>query len=64
MTVRGAGARRSSPPPRLAAARHGGRYRDAYKAWLGAQGPRFSALGIDCYRAPEVPWSAESPGAA
>ncbi|WP_443333284.1 beta-N-acetylhexosaminidase [Streptomyces sp. CB01580] len=32
---------------------------DAYKARLGAQGPRLSALGIDYYRAPEVPWAAE-----
>ncbi|MFF9346875.1 beta-N-acetylhexosaminidase [Streptomyces sp. NPDC014734] len=32
---------------------------DAYKVRLGAQGPRFSALGIDYYRAPEVPWAAE-----
>ncbi|MFE6662887.1 beta-N-acetylhexosaminidase [Streptomyces sp. NPDC057697] len=32
---------------------------DAYKVRLGAQGPRFSALGIDYYRAPEVPWATE-----
>lgn len=32
---------------------------DAYKVRLGAQGPRFSALGINYYRAPQVPWAAE-----
>ncbi|MFB7916660.1 beta-N-acetylhexosaminidase [Streptomyces sp. NPDC056061] len=32
---------------------------DTYKARLGAQGPRFSALGIDYHRAPEVPWATE-----
>ncbi|WSQ62755.1 beta-N-acetylhexosaminidase [Streptomyces sp. NBC_01217] len=31
---------------------------DAYKVRLGAQGPRFSALGVDYYRAPQVPWAA------
>ncbi|MET7856827.1 beta-N-acetylhexosaminidase [Streptomyces sp. NPDC005318] len=29
---------------------------DAYKVRLAAQGPRFSALGIDYYRSPQVPW--------
>lgn len=32
---------------------------DTYKVRLGAQGPRFSALGIHYYRAPQVPWAAE-----
>ncbi|MGY3055975.1 hexosaminidase [Streptomyces sp. TE3672] len=32
---------------------------DTYKVRLGAQGPRFSALGINYYRAPQVPWAAE-----
>ncbi|MFE3941023.1 beta-N-acetylhexosaminidase [Streptomyces sp. NPDC059118] len=31
---------------------------DTYKVRLGAQGPRFSALGIHYYRAPQVPWAA------
>jgi hexosaminidase len=30
---------------------------DAYKVRLAAQGPRFSALGIDYYRSAQVPWS-------
>ncbi|MEV6164695.1 beta-N-acetylhexosaminidase [Streptomyces sp. NPDC052052] len=30
----------------------------AYKVRLGAQGPRFAALGICYHRAPEVPWAA------
>ncbi|MDF6042607.1 beta-N-acetylhexosaminidase [Streptomyces sp. JH14] len=29
---------------------------DAYKVRLAAQGLRFSALGIDYYRSPQVPW--------
>lgn len=29
---------------------------DAYKVRLAAQGPRFSALGIDYYRSAQVPW--------
>ncbi|GAA2957306.1 beta-N-acetylhexosaminidase [Streptomyces enissocaesilis] len=32
---------------------------DAYKVRLAAQGPRFSALGIDYYRSAQVPWPAE-----
>jgi hexosaminidase len=32
---------------------------DAYKVRLAAQGPRLSALGIDHYRSPQVPWPAE-----
>jgi hexosaminidase len=32
---------------------------DAYKVRLAAQGPRLSALGIDYYRSPQVPWPAE-----
>ncbi|MGW0562664.1 beta-N-acetylhexosaminidase [Streptomyces sp. NPDC003016] len=32
---------------------------DAYKVRLAAQGPRFSALGIDHYRSAQVPWPAE-----
>ncbi|MGW3622663.1 beta-N-acetylhexosaminidase [Streptomyces sp. NPDC000880] len=31
---------------------------EAYKVRLGAQGPRMSALGIDYYRSPQVPWPA------
>ncbi|MEU5301595.1 beta-N-acetylhexosaminidase [Streptomyces noursei] len=30
----------------------------AYRTRLAAQGPRWDALGIDYYRAPEVPWPA------
>ncbi|MBH5335012.1 beta-N-acetylhexosaminidase [Streptomyces pactum] len=30
---------------------------DAYRVRLGAQGPRWSALGIDYYRSPQVPWA-------
>ncbi|MFF8804945.1 beta-N-acetylhexosaminidase [Streptomyces omiyaensis] len=36
----------------------GGRDWDAYKVRLGEQAHRFDALGIDWYRAPEVPWPA------
>lgn len=32
---------------------------DDYKVRLAAQGPRLSALGIDYYRSPQVPWPAE-----
>ncbi|MEV8424168.1 beta-N-acetylhexosaminidase [Streptomyces niveus] len=32
---------------------------DTYKVRLGAQGPRLTALGIDYYRSPVVPWPAE-----
>lgn len=32
---------------------------DAYKVRLAAQGPRLSALGIDFYRSPQVPWRTE-----
>ncbi|MCM2575905.1 beta-N-acetylhexosaminidase [Streptomyces sp. MTZ3.1] len=31
---------------------------DAYRLRLAAQGPRWSALGIDYYRSPQVPWPA------
>ncbi|KUJ69339.1 beta-N-acetylhexosaminidase [Streptomyces albus subsp. albus] len=30
---------------------------DAYKVRLGAQGPRWTALGIRYYRSPQVPWA-------
>lgn len=30
---------------------------DAFRVRLGAQGPRWSALGIDYYRSPQVPWA-------
>ncbi|MEU1369541.1 beta-N-acetylhexosaminidase [Streptomyces sp. NPDC005803] len=36
---------------------------DTYKLRLAALGPRFTALGIDYYRSPQVPWPAE-PAAA
>jgi hexosaminidase len=29
---------------------------DSFRVRLGAQGPRWTALGINFYRAPEVPW--------
>ena len=29
---------------------------DRFKVRLGAQGPRWSALGINFYRAPDIPW--------
>jgi len=29
---------------------------DGFRARLGAQGPRWTALGINFYRAPEIPW--------
>ncbi|MGN9791460.1 beta-N-acetylhexosaminidase [Streptomyces sp. OZ13] len=32
---------------------------DTYKVRLAAQGPRLSALGIDFYRSPQVPWPAQ-----
>ncbi|UYQ62250.1 beta-N-acetylhexosaminidase [Streptomyces peucetius] len=32
---------------------------DTYKVRLAAQGPRLSALGIDYYRSPQVPWPAQ-----
>ncbi|WP_328910287.1 beta-N-acetylhexosaminidase [Streptomyces sp. NBC_00234] len=32
---------------------------ESYKVRLAAQGPRFSALGINYYRSPQVPWGAE-----
>lgn len=32
---------------------------DTYKLRLAALGPRFTEMGIDYYRAPEVPWPAE-----
>ncbi|MGP4000971.1 beta-N-acetylhexosaminidase [Streptomyces sp. 8N706] len=31
---------------------------DSYRSRLAAQGPRWSALGIDYYRSPQVPWPA------
>ncbi|MET9665992.1 beta-N-acetylhexosaminidase [Streptomyces sp. NPDC006475] len=31
---------------------------ETYKVRLAAQGPRFTALGIDYYRSPQVPWPA------
>jgi hexosaminidase len=33
-----------------------GRDWDAFRVRLGAQAPRWSALGINFYRAPEIPW--------
>ncbi|MEV6317938.1 beta-N-acetylhexosaminidase [Streptomyces sp. NPDC051776] len=32
---------------------------ESYRTRLAAQGPRWSALGIDYYRSPQVPWPAE-----
>jgi hexosaminidase len=32
---------------------------DAYRVRLGAQGPRLSALGVNYYQAPQVPWATE-----
>ncbi|ROQ68797.1 hexosaminidase [Streptomyces sp. 840.1] len=32
---------------------------DTYKLRLAALGPRFTAMGIDYYRSPQVPWPAE-----
>ncbi|MGX6741424.1 beta-N-acetylhexosaminidase [Streptomyces peucetius] len=32
---------------------------ETYKVRLAAQGPRLSALGIDYYRSPQVPWPAQ-----
>jgi hexosaminidase len=29
---------------------------ESFRVRLGAQGPRWTALGINFYRAPEVPW--------
>jgi hexosaminidase len=29
---------------------------DDFRARLGAQSPRWTALGLNCYRAPEIPW--------
>lgn len=34
-----------------------GRSWDEYKGRLGAQGPRLTALGVNFYKAPDVPWS-------
>ncbi|MGW0668181.1 beta-N-acetylhexosaminidase [Streptomyces sp. NPDC002746] len=36
---------------------------DTYKLRLAALGPRFTAMGIDYYRSPQVPWPAESASA-
>jgi hexosaminidase len=33
-----------------------GRSWDEYKVRLGAQGPRLTALGVDFFPAPQVPW--------
>jgi hexosaminidase len=35
---------------------------DAFKTRLGAQGPRWTVMGIDFYRSPQVPWATTSPG--
>jgi len=49
--------------PRLAAIAEVGWSVPAQHAWtsfrvrLGAQGPRWTALGINFYRAPEIPWT-------
>ena len=48
--------------PRLAGAAEiawsaaGARHWDEYRLRLGAQAPRWSALGINYYRSPQVPW--------
>src|SRR5262249_42205183 len=34
----------------------GARDWEAFRSRLGAQAPRWSALGINFYRAPEIPW--------
>jgi len=34
----------------------GGRSWDEYSVRLGAQGPRLSAMGVNFYRSPQVPW--------
>jgi hexosaminidase len=33
---------------------------DAFRQRLGAQGPRWTAMGIDFYRSPRVPWVADA----
>jgi hexosaminidase len=38
-----------------------GRKWDEFSVRLGAQAPRWTALGINFYRSPQVPWSAEPP---
>ena len=48
--------------PRLAGAAEigwspeSGRSWDEYKVRLGAQAPRWTALGVNFYRSPDVPW--------
>ncbi len=34
---------------------------DTFKLRLGAQGPRWTVMGIDFYRSPQVPWRTASP---
>src|SRR6266545_3495435 len=34
---------------------------DAFKVRLGAQGPRWTIMGIDFYRSPQVPWAVSTP---
>jgi hexosaminidase len=34
---------------------------DAFRLRLGAQGPRWTIMGIDFYRSPQVPWSSGPP---
>jgi hexosaminidase len=34
---------------------------DSFRLRLGAQGPRWTALGIDFYRSPQVPWATAPP---
>ena len=36
---------------------------DAFKARLGAQGPRWTVMGLDFYRSPQVPWATSPPPA-
>jgi hexosaminidase len=34
---------------------------DTFKVRLGAQGPRWTVMGIDFYRSPQVPWASSPP---
>jgi hexosaminidase len=55
--------------PRLAAVAEVGWSEPADRRWedfrtrLGAQGPRWSALGVNFHRSPEIPWSVSGPSA-
>jgi hexosaminidase len=35
---------------------------NAFRLRLGAQGPRWTVMGIDFYRSPQVPWATANPG--